>query len=109
MCLLNGVWAMTTLLATASKRSLVESVKWYRKAADRGYTEAQFDLGDCYWKGEGVTQDYTEAAKWYRKAADQGYAYAQWRLGIFYDTGTGVTKDAVEAYKWDNLASAQRR
>ena len=57
-----------------------EAVKWYRKAADHGLADAQFDLGVYYENGWGVTQSYTEAVKWYRKAARQGYKDAQNRL-----------------------------
>ena len=54
-----------------------EAVKWYRKAADQGLAEAQFDLGLIYQKGQSVAQDYGEAVMWYRKAAAQGDAKAQ--------------------------------
>ena len=33
-------------------------------------------LGDCYYKGQGVPQDYAQAVSWYRKAAEQGYPMA---------------------------------
>ena len=45
-------------------------MKWFRKAADRGLVDAQFNLGVIYDAGEGVTQDYAEAAKWYRRFAE---------------------------------------
>ena len=31
------------------------AVKWYRKAADQGYAEAQSNLGELYANGQGVT------------------------------------------------------
>jgi TPR repeat protein len=49
-----------------------EAIKWYRKAADQGYAEAQTYLGTMYQDGQGVPKDDVEAVKWYRKAADQG-------------------------------------
>jgi len=39
------------------------------KNAESGDAKAQFDLGACYFKGDGVTQDYKEAVKWYTKSA----------------------------------------
>ena len=51
-------------------------VKWYRKGADQGDAQAQFNLGVCYSYGLGVAKDHVEAAKWYRKAAEQGDAEA---------------------------------
>ena len=89
------------------KKDEVKAVKWYRKAALRGDADAQFNLGVCYAKGEGVEKDEVEAVKWYRKAALQGHADAQFNLGIRYAKGRGVEKDEVEAYKWVLLADAQ--
>jgi len=44
-------------------------VKWYRKAAEQGYTSAQDDLGICYANGDGVEKDYVEAYAWYNLAS----------------------------------------
>ena len=57
-----------------------EAIKWYRKAADQGYAEAQNWLGDIYQDGIFVAQDDTEAAKWYLKAAQQGHEKALAKL-----------------------------
>ena len=77
-----------------------EAVKWYRKAAEQGVAEAQFNLGVCYDNGEGVAQDKEEAVKWYRKAAEQGVAEAQYNLGACYANCEGVEQDKKEAMKW---------
>jgi TPR repeat protein len=53
------------------------AVFWYQKAADEGYTQAQYRLGRCYAKGFGVEQNAAQAVIWYQKAADQGYQLAQ--------------------------------
>jgi hypothetical protein len=39
----------------------VESAKWFHKAAEKGYAEAQYNLGVYYAKGEGVVKDLVEA------------------------------------------------
>jgi uncharacterized protein len=80
---------------------------WYRKAADQGIANAQYNLGVFYANGHGVPQDYVEAVKWYRKAADQGFAMAETNLGVMYALGHGVPQDFVLAYMWFNLAAAQ--
>ena len=72
----------------------------YRKAAEQGYADAQFFLGDMYDNGRGVQKDYAQAVKWYRKAAEQGDAMAQGSLGFMYENGRGVQKDKKEAAKW---------
>lgn len=45
-----------------------ESVKWFRKAAERGHAGAQCALGAMYHDGEGVPQDYVMAHMWYNLA-----------------------------------------
>ena len=44
---------------------------------------AQHNLGNCYYKGDGVEQNYEEAVKWYRNAAKQGDSYAQFFFKYF--------------------------
>ena len=58
------------------KKDGAKAVDWYRKAADVGDPNAQFNLGYCYWTGDGVKKDTDEAVKWFRKAAEQGNALA---------------------------------
>ena len=54
-----------------------EAARWYRKAAEQGDADAQFNLGLMYHNGQGVPQDHAEAARWSRKAAEQRDAEAQ--------------------------------
>ena len=42
------------------------------KAASQGDIESAAELGDMYYGGEGIPQNYTLAAKWYQMAADHG-------------------------------------
>ena len=83
-----------------------EAAKWYRKAAEQGYVDAQYNLGVAYAHGEGVPEDDKEAVKWFRKAAEQGHAGAQFKLGSAYFNGEGVLEDYVTAYAWWNIAAA---
>ena len=64
-------------------------------------------LGNCYHRGQGVSEDKAEGVKWYRKAADQGNAYGQDRLGDCYANGEGVAEDKVEAAKLYRMAADQ--
>ena len=47
----------------------VEAVRYYRLAAAQGSAVAQFNLGVCFERGEGVAQDAVEAVRYYRLAA----------------------------------------
>src|SRR5690554_5247585 len=64
-----------------------EELNWLGKAAEQEDPRAQFFLGWCYKKGEGVERSLEEAVKWHRKAAEQGHADAQVDLGWCYYSG----------------------
>ena len=66
------------------------AAQWYRKAADQGDSDAQYNLGVAYDEGEGVPQDHQQAVAWYRKAAAQNHVRAQFNLAVSYDDGEGV-------------------
>ena len=85
------------------------AIKWYRRAAEQGFAPAQFELGRCYWCGEGgLEQDYAKAAEWYRKAAVQGLSDALYWLGYCYQNGFGVEKNRDEAIKLSRKAAERR-
>ncbi|MGE3297716.1 MAG: tetratricopeptide repeat protein [Porticoccaceae bacterium] len=48
-----------------------EAARWYRKSAEQGYQNAQYNLGVLYLRGEGVEQDPQAAVHWLRLAAEQ--------------------------------------
>ena len=73
--------------------------------AEEGNATAQFDLGDRFHDGLGVTQDYAKAAKWFRKAAKQGHVEAQANLGMMCALGRGLDRDYAEGFKWLSLAT----
>jgi TPR repeat protein len=50
-------------------QNYTEAVKWYRRAADQGYGDAQNSLGKLYLAGVGVKQDYKQAYMWLTIAA----------------------------------------
>ena len=83
-----------------------EAAARYRKAAETGDANAQYNLGMMYSKGQGVPQDFKEAVAWYRKAAEQGDAAAQNNLGDMYIKGQGVLPSHVVAYALYNLSAA---
>jgi len=45
--------SVTTEGGVMGDKGYVEAVKWYRKAAEQNYAEAQSNLGLCYEKGQG--------------------------------------------------------
>ena len=77
------------------------------KAAQKGSSEAQFNLGLMYGDGLGVKQDDVLAANWFIKSAEQGYADAQLNLGWMCQRGLGVKQDDAQAANWYRKAAEQ--
>jgi len=73
--------------------------------AEAGDRVAQSLIGNMYFTGEEVAQDYTQSAKWSRMAAEQGDASAQCLLGLFYNLGDGVPKDYIQSAFWYRKAA----
>ncbi|WP_128580700.1 tetratricopeptide repeat protein [Neisseria flavescens] len=47
-------------------------VQWYRKAAEQGLAEAQYNLGLMYYHGRGIRQNHNLAKEWFGKACQNG-------------------------------------
>ncbi len=77
------------------------------KQAKKGDVTSQITLAECYFKGEGVKQDFSEAVKWWRKAAEKGDSNAQYSLGMSYYNGEGIGIDYTEAVKWLEKSALQ--
>ena len=91
----------------AEKEDWVIAAKCFLSAAEMGYSEAQYRIGECYKKGNGVTQSYSDAVKWYRKSAEQGNPNAQCSLGYCFYFGTGIRQDYEKAKKWFEQSANQ--
>jgi Domain of unknown function (DUF4062)/Sel1 repeat len=82
--------------------------RWYRKAAEQGWPEAQYKTALMYRKGQGTARSSFQAARWFKAAADQGFSKAQVKLGQLYQTGKGVTRNEATAFKWFLKAAEQK-
>ena len=91
----------------ASERTEALSATEPQEQAKDGDATAQYNLGICYYNGDGVVVDKAEAVKWLRKAAEKGHLQAQTLIGAFYFQGDGVAVDKAEAIKWFRKAAVQ--
>lgn len=79
---------------------LSRAEEYLYSAAERGYAEAQFELGVWLFTCRNGREDSAEAAGWNEKAATQGHADAlrlNWQLYLF---GKGVPQDSARAFQW---------
>ena len=81
-----------------------ELVAWfcYREAAEvYRHPTGMRRLAECYYTGQGVTEDAAQAAVWFEKAADLGELPAKAALGWFHlngDPRASVAKDAGRGF-----------
>lgn len=82
-------------------RDAVRAAEWYRRAAERGHPDAQYNLGFMCLLGEGVEANPNEGLRWLKRSADQGDECAIRLLADLYCNGKyGIPADAVEAELW---------
>jgi hypothetical protein len=74
---------------------------WYRRAAERGHSQAQVNLAAFAMKAN----DYSEARRWCELAAKAGHAGGSLCLGNLYQRGLGVTQNSKEAIKYYQQAA----
>jgi len=75
-----------------------------RESAAAGDAQAQFALGNYYFSGVGVPQDYGQALLWFTKSGDQDFAPAQNQLGYMYQHKFGVPRDDKRAVAYRSLS-----
>lgn len=92
--------ATNTIGCVYSRKGEGKKIQYYKKAIEQGYFLSEFNLGDCYYKGDEVEKDLTLAAKWYEKAAESGIADACEALANCYDDGYGVKQDYQKSIEW---------
>lgn len=64
-----------------------------QKACNDGMAIGCQNLGDIYYKGKSIKQDYLEAAKYYAKACNGGYASGCSTLASMSEKGQGIVKN----------------
>ncbi|KAL9586766.1 MAG: hypothetical protein Q9203_003752 [Teloschistes exilis] len=92
------------------ERFVSDAYKLAKKAAQNGYTEAMFYLGDCYTRGQlGLEPDSKEAFAQYQSAAKLGHAQAAYRVAVCCEMGLedggGTKRDPIKAIQWYQRAA----
>lgn len=76
-------------IAAWQRSDYAQAVAIWRPLAEKGDSDAQFNLGQAYRLGRGVTVDLATAQSWLEKAAKAGHLDAQTTLGLLlFDSGS---------------------
>jgi len=88
-----------------------EALRWYRKGAELGDEESQYNACRLIVQGLGARRDYSKAFHWCAQAAEGSSSYTsswgQFGLGRLYEDGSGVQQDYSEAAKWFRESAEQ--
>lgn len=77
------------------------------KRAERGDNDACFNLGEHFFYGRIVKQDYAKAVKWYTVSADRGDCSSQKKLADCYYLGQGTERNVAKAARRYEQAAEQ--
>jgi len=78
-----------------------EAFRLWLPLAEAGDAKAQYNIGRCYDRGDGVDKDKTLALQWYLKAAAQNDPRAYYNIYLHYDD----LKDSAQAESWLSKAA----
>lgn len=77
-------------------RDYCNALNWFIESANKGKNESQKKLGDMYFYGEGVPQNYQMALEWYERSAAQENVEALTRIGdLWYEREDGKRDYAI--------------
>ncbi len=105
--------AMTSIAFLYLDSLLTESpdyesaLKWLNKAAELGNDTAIEKLGEMYYEGEGVEQDFSKTADYYEQLVEKGTATAfeYYVLGFLYEHALGRDKDINKGMEYLKTAA----
>jgi len=90
-----------------TQQDLSKAAELFKKAAERGFGPAQYNLAMLLLTGSGVEKNVVEAERLLKLAADQDYPEAQYSLAVLYAKGEIDGKpDFKKAAEWAEKAAA---
>ena len=99
------VFLVSGIQSVAAENAVISKLQGRATAGD---ANAQFELAEIYYKGNGVMKNYDTAFVWFEKAANQGHAESQHQMGHIYEYGVGlVEKENKKAFEWFHKAAEQ--
>lgn len=94
-------------MAAHQRGDFAEALAIWTPLAEQGDRQAQFAIGEMYFRGQGVKRNLDEAFKWKRLSALQGFARAQNDLATMYLAGSGTPMDLSQVMRWFRAAADQ--
>lgn len=90
------------------RRAILREAHFYlKKLADKGYSEAQYLLGDAYSSGAFGKVENKEAFSLFQAAAKRGHVESAYRTSHCYEEGLGTGRDARKALDYLKMAASR--
>ena len=96
----NPIEQITLGAQKDSDKDTPKTFEDYLKAAEKGDLEAMLNVAACYYKSEGVAQDWNKGFKWAKKSAEADNPSGMFAVDILYSWGLGVEKNKDYARKY---------
>ena len=90
-----------------TKGDTKNAVLLFKKAAEMGQPESQFNLGVFYQQGVEVEKSDSIANYWLMQSAEQGSVNAQFKIAYSFAVGRGCQKDMKKAFYWSVKCAEQ--
>jgi len=89
------------MYGTGVTRNAILAANCFKRAAEKGFVKAEFNLANCYYMGQGIAINHKKSAEWMLKAAEQNYEPAMQNMATYYKQGIGVMFDNEQADFWN--------
>ena len=96
----NPVEQITFGIQEASGEDTPKTFEDYLKSAENGDSDAMLNVAACYYKGEGVAQNWNKGFKWAKKSAESDNPSGMFAVAMLYSWGLGVEKNKDYARKY---------
>ena len=61
-----------------------QAFELYEQVAEKGHLNTQYKLGQCYLRGQGVSQSESAGIAWLEKALERGHELAAFAFGLLF-------------------------
>eukprot|EP00878_Enallax_costatus_P015396 GHUV01016127.1.p1 GENE.GHUV01016127.1~~GHUV01016127.1.p1 ORF type:complete len:751 (+),score=236.62 GHUV01016127.1:451-2703(+) len=100
----NAAWMLDRGFTHAGPHAATVATTLFKRSAEQGNVMSLLQLGDCYYYGNGVEQDWVRASAIYYEAYKERSPEAMFNLGFMHEFGAGVPQDMHLALKFYNMA-----
>jgi len=87
-------------LSSIKNRQYEKGYQAFKVEADKGNSEAQFQIAKMYQSGMKPDRKFKNALIWYNLAANNDHSVAQFNLGLMHAIGQGTRKSPKQAETW---------